>query len=62
MVNHAYILANNNPIQDDATVDSVENGQRSQNLQWKCQCEDVLIQPPRAVLDIHMGTFASGGR
>ncbi len=31
-------------------------------VQWKCQYEDSLIQPPRGVLDIHMGNHASGGR
>ena len=67
VVNHAYnlasyILANDNPIQDGETVDGVEDGQMSRNLQWKCQYEDALIQPPRGVLDIHMGPFASGRR
>ena len=27
-----------------------------------CRYEDALIQPPRGVLDIHMGNYASGGR
>ena len=67
VVNHAYnlasyILANDNPIQDGETVDGVEGGQMSRNLQWKCQYEDALIQPSRGVLDIHMGPFASGQR
>ena len=31
-------------------------------IQWKCQYEDALIQPPRGVLDINMGKYASGGR
>ena len=67
VVNHAYnaasyILEHNNPIQDGETVDGVENGQMSRELQWKCQYEDALIQPPRGVLDIHMGNYASGGR
>lgn len=31
-------------------------------IQWKCQYEDALIQPPRDVLDINMGELASGGR
>ena len=51
VVNHAYnvasyILANDNPIQDGETVDGVENGQMSRELQWKCQYEDAMIQPP----------------
>ena len=67
MVNHAYnvasyILANDNPIQDGETVDGVENGQMSREFQWKCQYEDALIQPPRGVLDINMGDYASGKR
>ena len=28
----------------------------------ECRYEDALIQPPREVLDIHMGEYASGGR
>lgn len=31
-------------------------------LEEKCQYEDALIQPPRGVLDINMGNYASGGR
>lgn len=67
VVNHAYnvasyLLANDNPIEDGETIDGIENGRISQNLQWKCRYEDALIQPPRGVLDIHMGEFASGGR
>jgi hypothetical protein len=34
----------------------------SRDVQWKCQYEDALIQPPRAVLDINMGKYASGER
>ena len=67
VVNHAYnvasyILANDNPIQGGETVDGMENGQMSRELQWKCQYEDALIQPPREVLDINMGEFAAGQR
>ena len=67
VVNHAYnvasyILANDNPIKDGETVDGVENGEMSRELQWKCQYEDALIQPPRGVLDINMGECASGMR
>lgn len=67
VVNHAYnavsyILANDNPIEDGETVDGIIDGQMSREIQWKCQYEDSLIQPPRGVLDIHMGNYASGGR
>ena len=34
----------------------------SREIQWKCQYEDALIQPPRGVLDINMGDNASGKR
>ena len=33
-------------------MDGVEDGQMSREIQWKCQYEDALIQPPRGVLDI----------
>jgi hypothetical protein len=67
VVNHAYnlasyILANDDPIKDGETVDGVAHGQMSREIQWKCQYEDALIQPPRAVLDICMGSYASGNR
>ncbi len=67
VVNHAYnvasyILANDNPIEDEETIDGIVDGQLSRKIQWKCQYEDALIQPPRPVLDIHMGKYASGGR
>ena len=67
VVNHAYnaasyILEHDNPIQDGETIDGVADGQMSREIQWKCQYEDALIQPPRGVLDIHMGNYASGGR
>ena len=51
-----------NPIQDGETIDGVADGQMCREIQWKCQYEDALIQPPREVLDIHMGNYASGGR
>ena len=67
IVNHAYnlasyILANDNPIQDDETVDGIIGGHISRGVQWKCQYEDALIQPQRLVLDINMGEYASGNR
>jgi len=58
----SYILEHDNPIQDGETIDGVADGQMSREIQWKCQYEDALIQPPREVLDIHMGKYASGGR
>ena len=52
VVNHAYnvasyILEHDNPIQDGETVDGVADGQMSREIQWKCQYEDALIQPPQ---------------
>lgn len=67
VVNHAYnaasyVLQNNNPIESGETIDGVENGLMSRNLQWKCQYESSLIQPQRPVIDINMGEYASGNR
>ena len=67
VVNHAYNVASylleyDNPIQDGETIDGVADGQMSQEIQWVCRYEDALIQPPRAVLDINMGEYASGRR
>ena len=61
MVNHAYnvvsyIWANDNPVEDGETVDGIQDGRMNQDIQWKCQYEDVRIQPPREVLDINGGT------
>ncbi len=67
VVNHAYnvasyILEHDNLIKDGETIDGVADGQMSREIQWKCQYEDALIQPPRGVLDINMGECASGKR
>jgi hypothetical protein len=58
----SYILEHDNPIEDGETIDGVADGQMCREIQWKCQYEDALIQPPRGVLDINMGNYASGGR
>lgn len=34
----------------------------NQDIQWKVQYEDSLIQPIREVLDINMGEYAAGTR
>ncbi|MCI8360823.1 MAG: DUF4261 domain-containing protein [Clostridiales bacterium] len=67
VVNHAYslasyILQNDTPIESDETVDGIVAGEMSRQVQWKCQYEEALIQPPREVLDIHMGEYAAGLR
>ena len=53
---------NDNPIEDGETIDGIQGGRMSRKIQWKCRYEDALIQPPREVLDINMGKFASGTR
>lgn len=67
VVNHAYnmlsyILANDCPIKNGDTIDGIENGEISMNVQWKCHFGESLIQPPREVIDICMNEFAAGGR
>lgn len=67
VVNHAYNMLSyiydaNCPIKSGDTIDGIENGQISRDIQWKCQYENSLIQPSREVLDVCMGEFASGTR
>ncbi|MBF1256238.1 MAG: DUF4261 domain-containing protein, partial [Stomatobaculum longum] len=67
VVNHAYnvaayLLSSGNVIADGETVDGVVDGEMSSELHWSCRYEDALIQPPREVLDINMGEYASGTR
>ena len=67
VVNHAYnvlsyIYDNNNPIENDETIDGVVEGNMNQAVQWQCHYEDSLIQPVRGVLDICMNEYASGNR
>lgn len=67
VVNHAYnmlsyIYDNDCPIKSGETIDGVDNGELSRNVQWKCQYEDSLIQPIRPVLDVCMGKLAAGKR
>lgn len=67
VVNHAYnmlsyIYDNDCPIKSGETIDGVESGELSRNVQWKCQYEDSLIQPSRPVLDVCMGELAAGKR
>ena len=67
VVNHAYnvaayILENDNPIESGETVDGIVDGRISQEVQWRCQYEEAMVQPARPVLDIEMGEYASGQR
>lgn len=58
----SYLLCNDNPIKDGDTIDGIREGQIVQDIQWRCQREDALIQPSRVVIDVCMGEYASGGR
>ena len=67
IVNHAYnvasyLLNNDNPMKDGDTIDGIRNGMIVQDIQWKCQYEDALIQPARIVMDVCMGEYAAGNR
>lgn len=67
VVNHAYnvliyMFDNSCPFESGETVDGIEDGKISRNVQWKCQYENSLIQPIRPVIDINMGEYASGKR
>jgi len=37
-------------------------GEGVADVRWACRYGDALIQPPREVLDINMGKYASGTR
>ena len=67
VVGHAYALAsyllnNEKPMKDGDTIDGIRNGMIVQDIQWKCQYEDALIQPVRVVMDVCMGEYAAGNR
>lgn len=67
VVNHAYnvlsyIYDNENPIDSQATIDGITDGNMDRTVQWKCQYENALIQPTRGVLDICMNEYAAGER
>lgn len=67
VVNHAYniasyILDNDNPIENGDSIDGIVDGVINQQMQWRCQYEDALIQPLRGVIDICMNEYASGTR
>ena len=58
----SYLLNNDNPMKDGDTIDGIRNGMIVQDIQWKCQYEDALIQPARVVMDVCMGDYAAGDR
>lgn len=57
-----YILSNNNPIQSGDPIDGIVDGRFTQEVQWRCQYENALIQPAREVVDIYMNEYAAGNR
>ncbi len=67
VVNHAYtvlsyIYENNCPIESGETIDGLQNGKISRDVQWVCQFEEALVQPARTVMDINTLEFAAGKR
>ena len=67
VVQHAYtiadyVLQSDDPIKPGDTIDGMVNGQFRQDVQWRCEYEDALIQPVRPVIDINMNEYASGNR
>ena len=67
VVQHAYniadyILSNDNPIKPGDSIDGIVNGRITQEVMWRCQYENALIQPMREVIDIYMNEYASGNR
>lgn len=58
----SYILKNDNPIKDGDMFVGMENGHMTHTVKWECHYENAIVLPPRAVLDVHTGPFASGGR
>ena len=64
---HAYIIAsfiynNNNPVNENDSVDGIKNGEFDPDTEWKCRYEESLIQPVRTVIDINTGEYARGVR
>ena len=67
IVNHAYNLLSylydyDCPIKSGDTVDGIKDGALSQEIQWKAQIEQSLLQPGRPLLDINTNEFAAGHR
>ncbi len=67
IVNHAYnmlsyIFENDCPIKSGDTIDGIDNGEMTMDVQWGCHYEESMVQPKREVIDICAGRFASGDR
>ena len=67
VVSHAYnvvsyLFDRDAPVKSGETLDGLLDGNMSQEVQWRCQYEDALIQPVRCVMDICPGEYAAGNR
>lgn len=62
MTSLRLFFGNDNPIQDGDTVDEIKDGKMNRAIQWKCRYEEVLIQLAGEVIDVCMGSYASGNR
>lgn len=59
----SYLYDNDAPVKSGETIDGVDpSGTIRQDIQWTCQYEKALIQPPREVMDICPGPYAAGRR
>lgn len=59
----SYQFNNDFPVKSGDTIDGInENGRIVQDIQWRVQYENSLIQPIRTVLDINCGKYAAGQR
>ncbi|MDE6031032.1 MAG: DUF4261 domain-containing protein [Oscillospiraceae bacterium] len=59
----SYQFNNEFPVKSGETIDGIDgNGRIVQNIQWRAQHENSLIQPIRTVLDINCGKYAAGQR
>lgn len=52
-----YLFDHGDVIQDGHTIQGLDESQK-----WKCQHEDALVAPARAILDLDAGAFAAGNR
>lgn len=51
----SYIFKNNNPIKEGDTIDSIDDGELVEGIQWTCSYRNALVKPSRMVIDIFMG-------
>ncbi len=59
----SYQFNNEYPVKSGDTIDGIgADGNIAQDIQWRAQYENSLIQPVRTVLDINCAQFAAGTR